>query len=144
MTDTNLQLEARNINGFREVLGFSVSEWETDRAVITAQMQARHLNRNGFVHGGVLVSLLDSAAGLAGTYCTVPGNIRRCTTISLNSQFMNPVAEGILSTEAKLVSRGRKIFFVEARITCDDKLIATGQGAFRYVLGGENPEGAPL
>jgi len=143
MTETSLQLDTENISGFREVLGFSVTEWEPERAVLTAQMTERHLNRNGFVHGGVFVSLLDSASGLSGTYCPVPGNIRRCITISLNTHFMNPVKDGFLEVEARVVSRGRKIFFVEARITCEGTLIATGQGTFRYVLGGENEEGVP-
>lgn len=143
MNEANLQFEAATMSGFREVLGFSVAEWEPGRAVITGQMTERHLNRNGFVHGGVFASLLDSAAGLCGTYCSVPGNIRRCITISLNTHFMNPVKDGFLKVEARVVSRGRKIFFVEARIICEDTLIATGQGTFRYVLGGENEEGVP-
>ncbi|RBW51305.1 PaaI family thioesterase [Marinobacter sp. F3R11] len=143
MTDASLQLEAENTNGFREVLGFTLTEWGPERAVITAQMAERHLNRNGFVHGGVFASLLDSASGLSGTYCSVPGNIRRCITISLNTHFMNPVKDGFLEVEARVVSRGRKIFFVESKITCEGTLIATGQGTFRYVFGGENEEGVP-
>lgn len=143
MSEANLKTEAENMSGFREVLGFSISEWEPGRAVITAEMNERHLNRNGFVHGGVFVSLIDSAAGLCGTYCTVTGNVRRCITISLNTHFMNPVKEGVLRIEANLVSRGNKIFFVEARVTCDGTLIATGHGTFRYVFGGEKEEGAP-
>lgn len=143
MSEENLRFEAENMHGFREVLGFSVREWSPGRAVITAEMMEHHLNRNGFVHGGVFVSLIDSAAGLCGTYCVVPGNIRRCITISLNTNFMNPVKGGLLQIEANLVSQGRKIFFVEARITCEGTLIATGQGTFRYVFGGNNEEGAP-
>ncbi|AKV98138.1 uncharacterized domain 1-containing protein [Marinobacter sp. DSM 26671] len=144
MSDANLQFEDSNMSGFREVLGFSVTDWEPGRAVITAEMTERHLNRNGFVHGGVFVSLLDSAAGLCGTYCSVPGNVRRCITISLNTHFMNPLQAGVVRIEAEMVSRGRKIFFVQGRITCGELLIATGQGTFRYVLGGENEEGVPV
>jgi len=141
MSEANLQFESKNMSGFREVLGFAIAEWKPDHAVITAKVTERHLNRNGFVHGGVFVSLLDSAAGLCGTYCAVPGNVRRCITVSLNTHFMNPVKEGVLRVEANVVNRGRKIFFVEGRITSGDTLIATGQGAFRYVFGGEKEEG---
>lgn len=144
MSDMNLKLEAQNMSGFREVLGFDVAEWKPGYAVITAQMCERHLNRNGFVHGGVLVSLLDSVAGLCGTYCSVPGNLRRCITITLNTHFMNPVKDGHLRVEGSLVNRGRKIFFVDANITCEGRVVATAQGAFRYVLGGENEEGTPI
>lgn len=139
----NLELEAESINGFREVLGFTVTEWTSGKAVLYVDMNEKHLNRNGFVHGGVFMSLMDSAAGLCGTYCAVPGNVRRCITVSMNTHFISPVKEGRLRVEANLVSRGRKMFFVEARISSDEGLVATGQGALRYVLGGEQEEGVP-
>lgn len=139
----NLEFEAGNMSGFREALGFTVTEWAPNKAVLHVDMNEKHLNRNGFVHGGVFMSLLDSAAGLSGTYCSVPGNVRRCITVSMNTHFISPVKEGRLRVEADLVSRGRKMFFVEARISSDDGLVATGQGVLRYVLGGEKEEGVP-
>nr|WP_297401982.1 PaaI family thioesterase [uncultured Marinobacter sp.] len=139
----NLEFETGNMSGFREALGFTVTEWAPNKAVLHVDMNEKHLNRNGFVHGGVFMSLLDSAAGLSGTYCSVPGNVRRCITVSMNTHFISPVKEGRLRVEADLVSRGRKMFFVEARISSDDGLVATGQGVLRYVLGGEKEEGVP-
>ena len=139
----NLEFETGNMSGFREALGFTVTEWAPNKAVLLVDMNEKHLNRNGFVHGGVFMSLLDSAAGLSGTYCSVPGNVRRCITVSMNTHFISPVKEGRLRVEADLVSRGRKMFFVEARISSDDGLVATGQGVLRYVLGGEKEEGVP-
>ncbi|MCG2581099.1 MAG: PaaI family thioesterase [Marinobacter sp.] len=140
----NLESEADNMSGFREVLGFTVTEWRPNHAVLHVEMTEQHLNRNGFVHGGVFMSLLDSAAGLCGTYCVVPGNVRRCITVSMNTHFISPVQKGRLRVEANLVSRGRKMFFVEAKISSDEGLVATGQGTFRYVLGGEREEGVPV
>ena len=139
----NLEFETGTMSGFREALGFTVTEWAPNKAVLHVDMNEKHLNRNGFVHGGVFMSLLDSAAGLSGTYCSVPGNVRRCITVSMNTHFISPVKEGRLRVEADLVSRGRKMFFVEARISSDDGLVATGQGVLRYVLGGEKEEGVP-
>lgn len=143
MSTENLQFEAENMSGFREVLGFAITEWSPDKAVLRVELTPRHLNRNGFVHGGVFVSLLDSAAGLCGTYCEVPGNVRRCITVSLSTHFISPLKDGVLRVEANLISQGRKMFFVEARITCEDVLVATGHGTFRYVLGGEDKAGSP-
>jgi len=144
MSQKNIALEADNMSGFREVLGFSIEEWSPGYAVITAPVQSKHMNRNGLVHGGVFASLLDSAAGLCGTYCMVPGNVRRCITISMSTQFVNAVKEGILRVEARMVSRGRKIFFADVRITCEDKVIATGQFSLKYVSGGAEDKGVPL
>jgi len=144
MSQENIALETANMSGFREVLGFAIEEWGPGYAVITAPVQPRHLNRNGLVHGGVFASLLDSAAGLCGTYCTVPGNVRRCITISMSTQFVNAVKEGFLRVESRMVSRGRKIFFADVSITCEGKVIATGQFSLKYVSGGEDDEGVSL
>lgn len=139
----NFQFEKENMSVFSEVLGFTVTEWALSKAVLHVEMNKTHLNRNGFVHGGVFMSLLASAAGLCGTYCSVPGNVRRCITVPMNTHFISPVREEHLRVEASLVSRGRKMFFVEARISSDEGLVATGQGALGYVLGGEKEEGMP-
>lgn len=143
MTETNLIAENENLGGFRDLLGFKVTEWEQGRVLACVPLAEHLMNRNGFVHGGVLTTLLDSAAGLSGTYCRLPGHIRRCSTISLNTQFMSPARAGVLQAEGVMLSRGRKIFFAEARVTCGDTLIATAQGSFRYVLGGDHEDGVP-
>jgi len=141
MSDINLITENENLGGFREFLGFRVVEWTPGQVQASIPVADHLLNRNGFVHGGVLTTLLDSVAGLSGTYCTLPGNIRRCSTISLNTQFMSPVDKGVLRAEGKMLSRGRKIFFAEAKVLLGDTLVATAQGSFRYVLGGDDENG---
>tara|TARA_R110001583_G_scaffold74100_3_gene205476 strand:+ start:6695 stop:7135 length:441 start_codon:yes stop_codon:yes gene_type:complete len=141
MSNANLIAENEDLSGFRKTLGGSLSEWEPGRVVIATTIDKQHLNRNGSVHGGVLSALLDTAAGLSGTFCVVPGNIRRCGTISLNTQFMSPISDGVMRAEGLQIGRGRKIFFAEAKIFCGDTIIATAQGSFRYILGGDNENG---
>ena len=100
MSDVNRQKENEGLSGFRDVLGFSLVEWRQGNAVIEAPVSSQHMNRNGYVHGGVVSALLDCAAGLAGTYCEIDGHIRRCSTISLNTQFMAPVQSGVMVASA--------------------------------------------
>ena len=128
--------------GFRDLLGFELIEWSNDWAVVDLELNT-HLNRNQYVHGGAIMSLLDSACGFSGVYCEVPGNVRRCITISLNTHFVKPVSEGVLRAEARVISRGRKIFFVEAKVFNKGILVATGAGTFRYVAGGGDEQGVP-
>lgn len=129
--------------GFRDLLGFELVEWSKDWAVVELELNETHHNRNKYAHGGVVMSLLDTACGFSGVYCAVPGNLRRCITISLNTSFMKPVSDGVLRAEARVVSRGRKIFFVEAQVFHQGVLVATGSGTFRYVAGGEDEQGTP-
>jgi uncharacterized protein (TIGR00369 family) len=130
--------------GFKELLGFEVIDSSKDYAVIGLELKEGHLNRNGYVHGGVIMSLLDSACGHAGVYCDVPGNVRRCITISMNTTFIKPARDGTLRTEARVIGRGRKIFFVEATVFDGSTLVATATGTFRYVAGGEDERGVPI
>ncbi|WP_166267373.1 PaaI family thioesterase [Marinobacter caseinilyticus] len=65
--NSNFGAESENTAGFRDALGFTVAEWRKDYCMLTVPLGTQHLNRNGFVHGGVFMSLLDSASGLCGT-----------------------------------------------------------------------------
>ncbi|MGO1501515.1 MAG: PaaI family thioesterase [Marinobacter sp.] len=129
--------------GFKDLLGFELVEWSKDWAVVVLELNEDHLNRNRYVHGGVVMSLLDSVCGFSGVYCEVPGNVRRCITVSMNTHFVKPISEGVLRAEARVISRGRKIFFVEANVFNDTTLVATGAGTFRYVAGGGDAQGVP-
>ena len=73
----NMAWEQANGSAFQGLLGYRLALWEPDRAVIEYDVDAGHLNRSGVLHGGVLVTLLDTAAGYAGCHCAVPGRIRR-------------------------------------------------------------------
>lgn len=49
--DSNFRTETENMAGFRDALGFTVTEWRKDFCVLTVPLGKQHLNRNGFVHG---------------------------------------------------------------------------------------------
>jgi uncharacterized protein (TIGR00369 family) len=69
------------------------------------------------VHGGILTTLLDSAMGCA-LHTTLPAGVSY-TTLELNVNFVRPVtdATGTVAAEAKVVSAGRTVATVEARLT---------------------------
>ena len=45
--------------GFNAELGFRLVEWEEGRAVMALDIQAKHRNRSGVLHGGVMATLID-------------------------------------------------------------------------------------
>ena len=101
----------------------------------------RHLNRAGVVHGGVLATLLDTVGGFAGTYCTVPGTSAvRETLRSPRRRCPRPAAAPCV------LSAGGVAEDEELHGACEifderDKLIAMGEGTYRYRSGSEDPEG---
>jgi len=140
----NLERYRAESYGFKEAIGFYLEEWTPGRAVMSLDLDDRHMNRRGVVHGGVLMSIFDTACAASGRFCTVPGNVRRCTTVTMTTNFINPVTDGYLWVEATLAGRGRKMFFPEARaFDGNGVLVATASGTFRYIGGGANEEGVP-
>jgi uncharacterized protein (TIGR00369 family) len=76
----------------------------------------RHYNPIGSVHGGVLATLLDTAAA-----CSVHSTLaagERYTSLDLNVKFLRAVTvdSGRLRCEGSVLQRGRRTALAEARL----------------------------
>lgn len=132
--DPNLDREQRFSSAFQQLMGYRLVEWASDRAVVAYEVRTDHLNRTGRLHGGVIASLLDTAAGYAGCHCAVPGETRTTVTLSLTVNFLASAAQGSLRIEGRRTGGGKRIFFSQAGAVDDQgRLVATAVGAFRYV-----------
>jgi uncharacterized protein (TIGR00369 family) len=87
------------------------------RVVFTMPVREFHYNPLGTVHGGVLATLLDTAAGCA-VHSVLPAG-KGYTTLDLSSKFLRPVTtgSGTLRCEGTLLSQGRTTALAEARLT---------------------------
>ena len=63
-------------SAFRDLVGYRLIEWGDGYAKLELTLDARHMNRSGVAHGGVLTTLMDAVGGYAGTWCAVEGNVR--------------------------------------------------------------------
>ncbi|MGB0844487.1 MAG: PaaI family thioesterase [Alphaproteobacteria bacterium] len=131
-----------NIGLFNAELGIEIDEWRDGFVKISMSAAPRHMNRSGFLHGGVVTSLLDVAGGYAGCWCSVEGNVRRAVTISLNTNFLRSGGVGELIAIGKVVGGGKKIFFCQMDVfnKSGDK-IAFGTANYKYLRGSEAIEG---
>lgn len=99
---------------------------------------APHLvNRNGFVHGGMLMTFVDRAFGMtARTYA----GAEKGATISLNHQFMTPMKMGTFAEiEPKVVRQTAKLAFVEGTVLCEGAPIVSAQGVWRLMTAAKLP-----
>lgn len=132
-------------SGFQQLLGYRLAEWEDGRAVLELEVEHKHTNRAGVLHGGVLATLVDTACGFAATFCPHPGRVRRVVTLSLTTSFTGQVRHGLIRAVARRVSGGSRIVFCQADVFDPaGKLLGHGQGTFRYRTGSEHPEGVAL
>lgn len=132
-------------HGFRDLVGYRVEEWSEGRAVVILDVGGQHSNRGGYLHGGVLTTIIDAACGLAGCYCPVPGNVRGAVTLTLNTSFLRAGQAGKTIRAVGTVRGGGRNIFTAGADVMDDAghLLATGLGTFRYRRGSEKPEGVP-
>ncbi|RZU48995.1 uncharacterized protein (TIGR00369 family) [Krasilnikovia cinnamomea] len=108
-----------------ELLDMSGMEAEEGRVTFYLRPQEFHYNPLGTVHGGVLSTLLDSAAACA-VHSTLPPGFGY-TSQDLNVKFLRAVtvASGRLRCEGVVIQRGRRTAYAEARMTdADGRLVA--------------------
>jgi uncharacterized protein (TIGR00369 family) len=87
--------------------------------------QEFHYNPIGSVHGGVIATMLDSAAGCS-VHSTLPAGVGY-TTLDLSIKYLKPVTmrSGLLRAEGSVLSKGRRTALAEARLLDErDALLA--------------------
>lgn len=129
---------------YHELIGMRLEEWREGFARVFCEVGEKHMNRSGIAHGGLVLSMIDQAAGYSGLWCSVPGNVRKAVTIDLDCRFTGQVTGGRVVAEAKVVSRGRNIFFVRTEVFDEaGKVVAFGSSTHRWRAGSESLEGSP-
>jgi uncharacterized protein (TIGR00369 family) len=119
--------------GFQKLVGYDVVEWGPGLAELTIELSHHHSNSHGFVHGGVLMTLLDAACTRAGALDPESSDIRRSTTVSMTTNFLAPAKEGRLKVIARKTGGGRRIFFTTADVYNEDEsLVASAIATCRY------------
>jgi uncharacterized protein (TIGR00369 family) len=108
-------------------MGFRGVEAEPGRARFEMEPGLQHYNPIGSVHGGVALTLLDSAMGCA--VHTVLERGVRYTTLEVKTNFVRPIAAetGVISCEGTVVHVGSRVATAEGRLTdAAGKLLAHG------------------
>jgi uncharacterized protein (TIGR00369 family) len=114
-----------NQGPYFKLLSMKVSEMGKGFAKVEMNIENKHLNPFGGIHGGVYSSLIDTAAYWA-VYCDVEEN---AGLISLDVKVDNlaPVKEGHLVVEGKRIKAGKSICIAEAAvIDSEGKCLAHG------------------
>ena len=106
-------------------LGFTDFRPEPGRVVVEMPAAEFHYNPLGGVHGGVISTLLDTAAACAVHSTLAPGELY--TSLDLTVKFLRPVTvdSGLLTCEGTVIQRGRRTALAQAQLTDErGKLVA--------------------
>jgi len=114
-------------NTIARTLGYTITEAESGRVVITSEPDDRLLNPAGTVHGGFSATLLDSCMGLA-IQSTLEKGLSS-TTLEFKISLVRAITPqtGAIRAEGVVLQRGRRVGTAEGRIVDSaGKLLATG------------------
>ena len=115
------------VTGFNKHLGIRIAEWEAGRCVLELEVEDRHLNRAGVVHGGVISTLIDAVTSHAGNFSEDPAARRRSVTIAMSLQFVSQAKPGRLRAVGTRTGGGKRVFFARGEIFGEDgALVACG------------------
>jgi len=96
------------------LFGFELEAAEAGRAVLRMRVASKHKQVHGVVHGGVLAAMADTAGGLA-TYMVVPRGTR-LATVEMKINFLEPVEQGTVLAEARVLRKGQNFAVVDCEI----------------------------
>jgi uncharacterized protein (TIGR00369 family) len=105
------------------LLGFVIKAVEPGHAIFEMEVDDRHHNPMGTLHGGIYCDLADAAMGYA--YAATLGEGETFTTVELKINFFRPVRKSRLTAEARIVKAGGTLGYVECDVTDQSgKLVA--------------------
>jgi uncharacterized protein (TIGR00369 family) len=93
--------------------------------------EARHLNSNGVVHGGMIMTFADNA--LAAASMALTGG-RKQATIQLDTQFLDGVQAGdFVVAECRVLRQGGSLMFMSASLSVGDRAVAAATGVWKLL-----------
>jgi uncharacterized protein (TIGR00369 family) len=116
-------------SGFHAWAGIQVVEATTGAVTVSVTVDERHVNLQGFVHGGMLAILADTACGLSVRSAIEPGRLH--ITTDLDIHYLSPAKAGVLYGRGSAVKVGRSLAFAEASVEdAGGTLLARAQARF--------------
>jgi acyl-CoA thioesterase len=104
--------------------GIELVEVAPGRALVKMEVQDRHLNSHGTVHGGALFTLADTAFALASNSHGIPA-----AAINAHISYLKSAMQGMLYAEAEEFALNPKLASYTVRVTDGDgERIAIFQG----------------
>jgi len=118
-------INAINDGPFFVHMSMKVTEIGVGFSIVVIEIERKHMNPFGGLHGGVYAAAIDTAAYWS-AYCDLPEE-NGLVTIDLKVDFLAPVLDEKIIIYGQRIKSGKTIYLTEAKM-CDkdEKLLAHG------------------
>ena len=91
----------------------------------------KHENRQGAIHGGMLMTFADHAIGMV---AWEGGGRRKSVTMQLETQFLAPVRNGdFVQCRAQVVRAARTVVFMRGELMVGDRAVLAATGIWKII-----------
>ena len=142
MTDVPEGFKAlrRGSSPFLSSLGPLYAKKEGEGLVIGLRIEEKHLNTRGVAHGGMLVTLADSALGIVIASMRTPP--QPMVTVNLTADFADAAKEGDgVEARVDVQKLGKRLAFANCHLWVGEKRILRASGIFAHVAPAAAREG---
>ena len=127
----------KHVAAFLDMIGPIYVKREGKSIIVAVRVEDRHLNMRKIAHGGLLVTLADSALGI-NLYCFGEPP-KPMVTVSLSTDFLEPAQAGDwLEAHVSVQRAGTHLAFANCNLRAGSKTVLRASGVF-FIL----PAGAP-
>jgi uncharacterized protein (TIGR00369 family) len=119
-------------SAFVRHLGPLYAKEASEHRVIGMRVEDEHLNTRGIAHGGMLVTLADTALGVAFSLSERPP--RPMVTVSLSVDFASAARLGDwVEAHVEIQRSGRQLAFASCRLVVEGRHVLRASGVFSVV-----------
>jgi acyl-coenzyme A thioesterase 13 len=125
---------------FLSSIGPLYARQEPAGLVVGLRIEEKHLNTRGVAHGGMLVTLADSALGIVIAMLRTPPH--PMVTVNLTADFADVAREGDwVEARVDLQKMGKRLAFATCHLWVGERRILRASGIFAHLppAGGEGP-----
>jgi len=121
-----------NRSPYFSLLSMEIKDLEWGTAVLEVELEEKHLQPFGYVHGGVIASVMDAAAFWA-VFPQVKDGMG-LTTVEIKVNYLAPVKKGKLVAKGRCIKIGKTLALGEAYISsAEGNLLAHGTATMMIV-----------
>jgi len=117
------------VRGFDALIGSEIQLIEPGKAVFSLRVEEKHLNPMGSLHGGVLLTMADTAAGCA---CAYEPTV--CPALEGKLNFLEPCfLDDMITVEGRELRHGKTILSCEVK-AWNQRGTLVAAGLFSYII----------